>query len=240
MSSDIWRYAYVRRPYHDVVRLLAQAGERLLGVEESSTVGVAHLGATLAGVEVSKAVRLGVWRLRVEGESASLPLRWEAAEHPGLFPTMEATLEVAPLVEGHQQLTQLGLVGRYRPPFGVAGQAGDALFGRDVAEESVEGFLDRLVWRLESELPPVPAVVAARPTPPPSQRRKVHIVLPDLRRRRGGLLALERRLSSAPDVTLIRLHPGLAEVAYDPDLVTIGAILASVEEDGSEAVTKTH
>jgi hypothetical protein len=176
-----------------------------------------------------------VGTVHAEAESAMLPLQWEAADHAGLFPTMEATLEVAPLAEGAQPLTQLGLVGQYRLPFGVAGQAGDALVGRRVVEESVDGFLFDLVRRLESELAVEPAPEdTAEPVPPPGQRRKVQIVLPEMRRRPGGLVAVKHRLAATPGLTLVRMHPGLAEVAYDPELVHLSAILALFEEDGSE------
>jgi hypothetical protein len=55
-----------------------------------------------------------------------------------------------------------------------------------------------------------------------------------MRRRPGGLVAVKHRLAATPGLTLVRMHPGLAEVAYDPELVHLSAILALFEEDGSE------
>jgi hypothetical protein len=192
---------------------------------------VTQLNATLAGVAVWKATRLEIGTVQVEAESATLPLRWEATGQPALFPTMEATLEAAPLTGGGRHpVTQLGLIGEYRLPFGVAGQAGDALLGRRVVEESVDGFLARLVTRLEEEVATEAARIDDYSLP---QGRHVSIVLPEMRSHPGGMLAVKRRLLATPGVTLVRVRPGMADVVYDPELIRLRAILALFEEDGS-------
>ena len=52
--------------------------------------------------------------------------------------------------------TQVKLSGRYRPPLGRVGELADTLAGKQLAVESVQGFLDELVRRLEEALPAVP------------------------------------------------------------------------------------
>ncbi len=69
------------------------------------------------------------------------PLRWRAAEHPGLFPALDADLEVAPLGEAR---TQLAMSARYVPPFGAIGRAIDRAVLSRVAEATLKDFLDRL------------------------------------------------------------------------------------------------
>jgi hypothetical protein len=79
------------------------------------------------------------------GEAWVLPIAWEAVGPGGLFPTLEADIEVAALGPAR---THLSLSGRYRPPGGMMGRIADrALFHR-VAEATVKDFLDRLAARL--------------------------------------------------------------------------------------------
>ena len=78
-----------------------------------------------------------------------VPVRWKAAEHPSLFPVMDADLHVSDLDSGH---IELRLVGEYRPPLGAVGAVADAVAGRRVAEHSVHDFLTDVAQRLEAEL----------------------------------------------------------------------------------------
>lgn len=69
-----------------------------------------------------------------------LPLRWTATGPSGLFPSLEADLEVAPL--GHH--TQLAMSARYVPPLGALGRAIDRAVLFRVAEATLKDFLDRV------------------------------------------------------------------------------------------------
>jgi hypothetical protein len=69
------------------------------------------------------------------------PLRWEASGHPGLFPALDADLEVAPLGDSR---TQLAMSARYVPPFGAVGRAIDRALLSRVAEATLKDFLDRV------------------------------------------------------------------------------------------------
>jgi hypothetical protein len=69
------------------------------------------------------------------------PIRWHASEHPGLFPALDADLEVSPLGAG---CTQLAISARYAPPFGAFGRAMDRALLSLVAEATLKDFLDRV------------------------------------------------------------------------------------------------
>jgi hypothetical protein len=69
------------------------------------------------------------------------PLRWAASGPRGLFPSLDADLEVAALRPGR---TQLAMSARYALPFGTVGRVIDrAAFSR-VAEATLKDFLDRV------------------------------------------------------------------------------------------------
>jgi hypothetical protein len=82
------------------------------------------------------------------------PLRWEAASHAGLFPSLDADLEVARLGPTR---TQLAISARYVPPFRWMGRALDRAILSRVAEATVKDFLDHLAIRLTSGAEPIGA-----------------------------------------------------------------------------------
>ncbi|MGH2578940.1 MAG: hypothetical protein ACRDG9_14505, partial [Actinomycetota bacterium] len=67
----------------------------------------------LAVMELSRHVRLARGSLRREERLATVPLRCQVADDAGLFPCLEATLEIMPLANGEAPVTELCLVGRY-------------------------------------------------------------------------------------------------------------------------------
>jgi hypothetical protein len=70
-----------------------------------------------------------------------LPLRWSATGVSGLFPSLEADLEVAPL---GPHRTQLAMSARYVPPLGSLGRVIDRAIMFRVAEATLKDFLDRV------------------------------------------------------------------------------------------------
>ena len=77
-----------------------------------------------------------------------LPLRWTPTDSPGLFPALEADLEVAPLPPDR---TQLAMSARYVPPLGPLGRAIDRAVLYRVAEATLKDFLDRVGEALAHE-----------------------------------------------------------------------------------------
>ncbi len=68
------------------------------------------------------------------------PIRWSAAGASGLFPSLEADLEIAPI----GPRTQLAMSARYDPPLGALGRAVDRAVLFRVAEATLKDFLDRV------------------------------------------------------------------------------------------------
>lgn len=65
-------------------------------------------------------------------------LTWRSATAPGIFPVFTGDMELIAL---QGALCQLSLMGTYRPPLSVAGDAADALLGHHVAEACVRRFV---------------------------------------------------------------------------------------------------
>jgi hypothetical protein len=74
-------------------------------------------------------------------EKTVIPLRWRPTNAPGLFPPLDADLEVAALAPGR---TQLAMSARYDPPLGVVGKMIDRTILYRVAEATIKDFLDTL------------------------------------------------------------------------------------------------
>jgi hypothetical protein len=90
-------------------------------------------------IEREVAIELG-WSVR-SGAKTVFPLRWTSTGAAGLFPSLDADLEVAALRPGR---TQLAMSARYVPPFGPVGRAADRAVLSRVAEATLKDFLDRV------------------------------------------------------------------------------------------------
>lgn len=85
------------------------------------------------------AVELGV-AVHAAGKTV-LPLHWTPTGAAGLFPALEADLEVAPLASNR---TQLAMSARYVPPLGPIGYVIDRAVLYRIAEATLKDFLDRV------------------------------------------------------------------------------------------------
>jgi hypothetical protein len=65
-------------------------------------------------------------------------VQWRSASADRLLPVLEGDLELAPLIGAG---CHLALMGTYRPPLSVVGDAGDRLLGHRVAEACVRRFV---------------------------------------------------------------------------------------------------
>jgi hypothetical protein len=92
-------------------------------------------------VRIKRTVVIELGRPVRSGLKAVFPLRWTASGAAGLFPSLDADLEVAPLRPGR---TQLAMSARYVPPFGVVGRAVDRAVLSRAAEATLKDFLDRV------------------------------------------------------------------------------------------------
>jgi hypothetical protein len=122
-----------------LARIAATRGEGLL-----AEVGIGPLGPRL-GVPVT--VELGD-PVRFPGKML-LPMTWEPVKGGGLFPSLDADLELGPL---GPERTQLAISGRYQPPLGRVGRAVDRGLLHRVAEATVKDFLDRVAEAIQTRV----------------------------------------------------------------------------------------
>ena len=99
-------------------------------------------------VEKEVAIELGE-AYRIPSKTL-LPIAWRATGAEGLFPALEADIEVAAL---GPRRTQLSISARYRPPMGVVGRVLDRALLHRVAEATVKDFLDRVGETLLANTP---------------------------------------------------------------------------------------
>ena len=128
-----------------VERALTDAPATLLGklASEANHRGDSLLADVGFGerVRVARQVALELGAPVQASGKTVLPLRWTPMGASGLFPALEADLEVAPLAANR---TQLAMSARYVPPLGPIGHAVDRVVLYRVAEATLKDFLDRV------------------------------------------------------------------------------------------------
>jgi hypothetical protein len=143
---EIRSYDYVNHPYAAVRQALVMdpaaifaAATRAASSRAESV--AAALRVHLGGFEVSTHVALSVGEIEQTSGASPLtriPVSWQAAQRPGLFPLMQAELSIYPLTPTE---TQLDFHGHYEPPLSLVGDAANALVGHRIAEASVHRFV---------------------------------------------------------------------------------------------------
>jgi hypothetical protein len=103
-------------------------------------------------IEVGSPIRLAT--------KTVLPLRWRATGTTGLFPALDADLEIAAL--GHDRC-QLSISARYVPPLKALGRIIDQALLFRVAEATIKDFLDRVRDAIARRLGAVTEPVHAHP-----------------------------------------------------------------------------
>jgi hypothetical protein len=88
--------------------------------------------------------------IRVRSKTV-IPFRWTAKGAAGVFPALEADLEIASLAPGR---TQLAMSARYVPPMGALGRAIDRTVLFRVAEATIKDFLDGVAAKLGAAYAP--------------------------------------------------------------------------------------
>lgn len=135
-------------PSHAVLATLIADAGAVIGVRPGATAqsGRRRVGVKLLGdVAFGREVTVGYGPPMHEDDGTMVvPLWWEAAEHPGLFPTFDGGFEVEETDAG----TELRLVGGCRPPLGRLGAFADDVAGFRVARATLEAFLAEVAARL--------------------------------------------------------------------------------------------
>jgi hypothetical protein len=156
---------YVELPYEreQVERVLDDAGAWLPLIATTAN----HRGDQLLAevgfgddVRIARTVAIDLGTsIRLPTKSV-LPMRWTATGATGLFPALDADLEIAPL--GHDR-SQLSMSARYVPPLGAIGRAIDRALLFRVAEATIKDFLDQVRDTVARELGADTAGTAADP-----------------------------------------------------------------------------
>jgi hypothetical protein len=113
---------------------------------------LAEVGFALDGHRVSKHVEIEIGEPTMGSERTWIPISWRATGPTGLFPVLDAELELASL---GAHLTQLSISARYQPPLGFVGRTMDKALLARVAEATIKDFLDRLASAVEAAIAPV-------------------------------------------------------------------------------------
>jgi len=129
-APETWLPGYATTANHRGDQLLAEVG---FGDD-------VRIARTVA-IDVGAPIRLPT--------KSVLPVRWTAAGASGLFPALDADLEIAPL---GRDRCQLSISARYVPPLGAVGRAIDRALLFRVAEATIKDFLDQVRDRIAREL----------------------------------------------------------------------------------------
>lgn len=121
--------------------LSAGPAEWLPGLVETSLGQMTQLRAKTAAGALSRAARIEVGEPDQNPASVVVPIRWEAAEHPSLYPVFDGRLRLYRLAGGG---IRLEVRGGYDPPGGALGEAADAAVMRSVAQATLDDFLERV------------------------------------------------------------------------------------------------
>jgi hypothetical protein len=241
-DEGAWRqfrhYAYLDRPYAEVLRLVSTSPGLFVGdhgVTSGGAQRLAEFHLQRAGLDIARDVRITLGTLQRCDHGARLPIEWQDFRWPRLFPVVKAVIELLPLTGVHQA-TQVGLVGCYRPPLGRLGAVADTLAGTRVVLESAGRFLEEIAARLEARIKPirfVPSSLSAG-VGETGRRRRVFVPTDGLDYRPGGAAGVEARLRAEPGVLGAEVDAvaELAVIEYDPTTCSLGCLLTIVDPNG--------
>lgn len=134
-------------PVEVAASILQDAPYHVLGSELKSDWAGVHNGLRpelVAGRRLRRQVRIGFGPLIDDDDVLVLPVWWEDADFPHLFPTFDGGLELRSEPGG----TEVRLVGSYQAPLGALGRFGDSLAGHHLVTASLEAFLAGAAARL--------------------------------------------------------------------------------------------
>jgi hypothetical protein len=159
-GREVRSFDYVNHPYEKVrnvlradPQLVFSAATRAAASRASSV--ASELRVDVGGITVGAEIKVSVGTIEeatrgVRTEPVTrIPITWEGARRPGMFPLMSAELHVYPLTATE---TQLDFQGRYEPPLGALGGAFDAVVGHRIAEASVHRFVRDVARHLRESI----------------------------------------------------------------------------------------
>ena len=137
----------VRKAVVDASSLLAESAATAYEHGEGLRVRVGPRGSRS---RIAKMVEVTTGAAIVKDDTLTVPLIWQVAGPGGIFPRLDASLEIAPL---SADLTQITLFGRYDPPLGRIGDGLDRLVLHRLAENTIRAFLTEVAKRMAKDSP---------------------------------------------------------------------------------------
>jgi len=134
LPYEVVRDGAIGQPLEEWLPELAAEAEAATG-RLLLEVGVKVAGRSLRRLGV---VLLSHWITTSSGGSV-IHITWASEQHPALFPTVDAELEIEPL---GSQRTQLGLSAQYEPPLGLLGRGVNRVLLHRVAEAAAKDLVD--------------------------------------------------------------------------------------------------
>lgn len=133
-------------PVDVAVGLLQSAPQHIIGSQLDGEWGNVHelRPELVAGRHLKREIRIGFGPLIDDDDVLVLPIWWEDADFPHLFPTFDGGLELRAELGG----TEVRLVGSYQAPLGALGRFADSLAGHHLVMTSLETFLGQALARL--------------------------------------------------------------------------------------------
>jgi hypothetical protein len=139
-------YLDIAASFRDVEAAILDDPERwvpglLRAAEDRGQHLLAEVGFAVDTRRIDKRVEIELGAVTRTPSKTVLPMTWRATRPEGLFPQLDADVEVALLGANR---TQLSVSARYRTPMGAVGRMLDRALLHRVAEATVKDFLDRV------------------------------------------------------------------------------------------------
>lgn len=142
MRRIVYYYTYLEQPFSDVARLLSGDPALWLPPPAEATDGhwlvALRADGVLPAVLDGHASQVRVGPATTTDDKLLRSVAWQSATKERFVPVLHADVE---LVGMPGSGCQLSMMGSYRPPLSVVGEAGDRLVGHRIAEACVRRFL---------------------------------------------------------------------------------------------------
>jgi hypothetical protein len=161
-------FVQIDRPFSAVRDDLTAAGpgwlaDSAVAAYEEGEQLLLRVFSTVGPVRLSKRVWAELGDPVLRPDRITQPLSWRASGATGLFPSMEAELDITPMGEW---LTSISFHGSYVPPLGPLGRGADRMLLHRLAEASVRALLDRMARHLAPQPGPDPLRITAAQAAP--------------------------------------------------------------------------